>query len=324
MPDRRPEGPTVVTGGAGAIGSFLVDRLLSDGRSVRVVDNFSTGQRSNLPEARAGLSVHACDLGAGEPPAELFRGAAELWHLAANADIRRGSADPAVDLRNGSLAAFHTLEQARRQDVPRLLFSSSSTVYGLASVLPTPESYGPLEPESLYGAAKLGAEGLVSAYAHSYGITAYIFRFANIIDGRMNHGILHDFFEKLRADPGRLEVLGDGSQSKSYLRTEDCVGGMLHVARSVRAPVNVYNLGAEDRTSVRAIAEKVVAAHGGRAAIVYGQGPRGWVGDVPQQLLAIDKVRGLGWRPSATSTGAIDRTIAELADRRGITPAPRA
>ncbi len=322
MADRRPVGPAVVTGGAGAIGSFVVERLLRDGRSVRVLDNFSTGQRTNLPEGRAGLSVTACDLAAGEPPADAFHGASELWHLAANADIRRGTAAPETDLRNGTLATFHALEAARRHDVRRVIFSSSSTVYGFPTVLPTPESYGPLEPESLYGAAKLAAEGLVSAYAHSYGLTTYLFRFANIIDGRMNHGILCDFFDKLRADPRRLEVLGNGSQAKSYLRTEDCVDGMVHVAQAVRAPVNIYNLGADDRISVRTIAEKVVAAHGGRATIVYGEGPRGWVGDVPQQLLAIDKVRALGWQPSATSVGAVDRTIAELAARRGITPAP--
>ena len=323
MPERRPEGPAVVTGGAGAIGSYLVERLLADGREVRVLDNFSTGQRSNVPDGTPRLSVRTVDLGVAEPPADALRGASELWHLAANADIRKGTADPMTDVRNGSLATFHVLEQARKQDVRRLIFSSSSTVYGLASVLPTPETYGPAEPESLYGAAKLASEGLVSAYAHSYGFTSYIFRFANIIDGRMNHGILHDFFEKLRADPNRLEVLGDGTQAKSYLRTEDCVGGMLHVANAVGAPVNLYNLGADDRTAVRSIAEKVVAVHGGRAQIVYGTGRRGWVGDVPEQLLAIDKVRALGWRPSASSTEAIDRTIAELAVRRGVTPGKR-
>ncbi|HYA10548.1 MAG TPA: NAD-dependent epimerase/dehydratase family protein [Thermoplasmata archaeon] len=315
MPDRRADGPAVVTGGAGAIGLFVVERLLADGREVRVVDNFSTGRRELLPSAPK-LTVLEADLGTAEAPAAAFRGAEEVWHLAANANIQKGTADPRTDLANGALATFHVLEQARRQDVRRVLFSSSSVVYGRPSVFPTPESYGPLEPESLYGGAKLAAEGLVSAYAHSYGLTAYIFRFANIVDGRMNHGILHDFFEKLRADPSRLHVLGDGRQAKSYLRTEDCVGGMAVVARRASAPVNIYNLGAPDRTSVREIAEKVVAAHGGTATITYGGGERGWVGDVPQQLLAIEKVRALGWTPSCSSNEAIDRTIAELVERR--------
>jgi len=320
MPEGGPRGPVVVTGGAGAIGLLLVERLLADGRPVRVLDNFSTGRRERLPRSGA-LSVTECDLGAGLPPGEVLRGADELWHLAANADILRGTADPNVDVTNGTLATFHVLEQARRQDVRRILFSSSSVVYGLASVQPTPESYGPLEPQSLYGAAKLASEGLVAAYAHSYGMTTYIFRFANIIDGRMTHGILYDFFEKLKADPSRLPVLGNGRQAKSYLRTEDCIDGMRLVAQRASAQVNIYNLGANDRTSVREIAEKVVAAHGGRARIEYGEGDRGWVGDVPQHLLAIDKALAHGWSPSGSSGEAIDRTIDELRQRRP--PAPQ-
>ncbi len=322
MTKTHGNGPAVVTGGGGAIGSVLVERLLREGREVRVLDNFSSGQRALLPPVGStpGLSVTEVDLGAGEPPVEAFRGAAEVWHLAANADIRRGTAEPRLDLTNGTLATFDVLEMARRSDVPRFLFSSSSAVYGLASVQPTPESYGPCEPRSLYGAAKLAAEGLISGYAHSYGLLGRIFRFANIIDGRANHGILYDFFAKLRQDPSRLEVLGDGRQAKSYLRTEDCVEGMLLAGRLSSAPVDLFNLGSEDRISVREIAEKVVAAHGGRAKISFGRENRGWVGDVPQALLAIDKVRALGWTPSTNSAGAIDRTIAEFARRRAESP----
>ncbi len=194
---------------------------------------------------------------------------------------------------------------------------SSSVVYGFPSVFPTPESYGPLEPESLYAAAKLAGEALFSAYAHTYGLRAYVFRYANIIGPWMTHGVLYDFFEKLRADPLRLEVLGDGRQAKSYLRTEDCVEGMLLVAEKTDRPFNLFNLGTTDRISVREIAEKVVAAHGGKARIEYVGGERGWVGDVPQQLLAIDRIRELGWRPRFTSADAIDRTIADLLRERG-------
>jgi UDP-glucose 4-epimerase len=218
------------------------------------------------------------------------------------------------------VATFQVLEAARRADVPSVVFSSSSVVYGLPTVFPTPESYGPLQPQSLYGAAKLAAEGLLSAYAHTYGLAAHIFRFANIIDGRANHGILYDFFEKLRADPKRLEVLGNGRQAKSYLRTEECVDGMLTGVARATGPVNVHNLGSLDRISVREIAEKVAAAHGGRATIAYTGGDRGWVGDVPQQLLAIDRIRALGWEPKLTSAQAVDRTIAEMAAARGLRP----
>jgi UDP-glucose 4-epimerase len=319
MARAAPGRTAVVTGGAGAIGSVLVARLLADGGSVRVIDNFSTGRREALPGDGGRLRVVPCDLGHADPPDDAFRGADDVWHLAANADIRRGTREPETDLTNGTLATFRVLERARRTDVPNVLFSSSSVIYGLATVQPTPESYGPLQPESLYAASKLAAEGLLSAYAHSYGLRAYIFRFANIVDGRMTHGILYDLFEKLGRDPSRLEVLGDGRQAKSYLRTEECVEGMLTAARKASEPVNVYNLGAADRISVREIAEKVVAAKGGRATIVYLGGDRGWVGDVPQQLLSIERIRSLGWSPSLTSAQAIDRTVAELAARyRGV------
>ncbi len=318
MADGTTAAPAVVTGGAGAIGSALVRRLLRDGRRVRVLDNFSSGRRdalpSDLPASR--LAITACDLGAAEPPADAVRGAAEIWHLAATRDVRRGTLEPGLDLTHGTIATAHLLEQARRCDVRRIVYTSSSVVYGLASVQPTPETYGPLLPQSLYGASKLAGEGLVSAYAHSYGLTARIFRLANIVDGRMDHGILHDLFGKLDADPSQLEVLGDGRQAKSYLRTEDCVEGMLVGAAGGSAPVDVFNLGADDRTSVREIAEKVVAARGGRARVVFTGGERGWAGDIPQQLLSIEKIRRRGWAPSTTSGGAIDRTVAELLARR--------
>ncbi len=322
MTNARADGPTVVTGGAGAIGSVLVRALAERGADVRVVDNLSSGRREQLPAPAPGLSwqLTVADLARPGAWATRLKGARELWHLAANPDIRRGTADPRVDVENGALATFHVLEAARRWDVPRILFSSSSVVYGRASVLPTPEEYGPLLPESLYGAAKLAGEGLVTAYAHTYGLRAWIFRFANIVDGRMNHGILHDLFEKLERDPSRLPVLGDGRQAKSYLRTEDCVRGMLTAADRADAAVNLFNLGAQDRTSVREIAEKVVVAHGGTARIEFSGGERGWAGDVPQQLLAIGKIRALGWEPSTPSVGAIDRTIQEMLERRSRPP----
>jgi len=320
MTDKTHDGPVVVTGGAGAIGSALVRALLARGQEVRVVDNLSTGRREHLPQGEGASRLSLLEADLREPTAyeTAFRGASAVWHLAANTDIRRGSADPRIDFEQGTHATFQVLETARRHRVPRFLFSSSSVVYGRANVLPTPEGYGPLEPESLYGAAKLAAEGMCSAYAHSFGLKVHIFRFANIIGPGMTHGILPDFFEKLRRDPARLEVLGDGRQAKSYLRTEDCVEGMLVGADRASDPVNVFNLGSRDRISAGEIAEKVVAAHGGRARIEFTGGERGWTGDVPQQLLGIDRIEKLGWRPRFSSAAAIDRTIEEMvAARRG-------
>ncbi|HTP53582.1 MAG TPA: NAD-dependent epimerase/dehydratase family protein [Thermoplasmata archaeon] len=318
MTDARQHGPAVVTGGAGAIGSVLVRALLARGREVRVIDNLSSGRRAHLPAGgeAAKLAVVEADLRDPATFQEACAGAAELWHLAANTDIQRGSADPRIDFENGMRATFQALETARAQHIPRFFFASSSAVYGLATVLPTPEEYGPLVPESLYGAAKLAAEGMCAAYAHSYGLQVYVYRFANIIGPGMTHGVLYDFFEKLRRDPTRLEVLGDGRQSKSYLRTEDCVSGMLAAADTANGRYNLFNLGTRDRTSVKEIAEKVVAAHGGGARIEYRGGDRGWTGDVPQALLSIDRIEALGWRPSSSSGGAIDRTVREMVEAR--------
>lgn len=309
-----------MTGGAGAIGQVLVRALLARGHEVRVIDNLSSGQRSDLPELRTDprLSLVVSDLRTPGDWGSQFDGAESVWHLAANRDIRLGTSRPEIDLEHGTVASFNVVEAARHHSVARTYFSSSCVVYGYPSVLPTPETYGPMEPESLYGASKLAGEGLFSAYAHTYGMRSCIYRFANIIDGRMNHGILYDFFGKLQKDPTRLEVLGDGRQAKSYLRTEDCVSGMLVGADHAAAPVNLFNLGSADQTSVREIAEKVVLAHGGLARIEFTGGEKGWAGDVPQLLLNIDRIRALGWSPSGTSGDAVDRTIAELVRARGL------
>ena len=311
-------GPTVVTGGAGAIGSVLTRGILETGGSVRVLDNFTSGRREHLPDPAKtkGLTITRADIRHLPELLRSFKEAQAVYHLAANPDIRLGTEEPSLDLEHGTVGTFHVLEAARRADVPRFAFSSSSVVYGMPTVFPTPEDYGPLLPQSLYGASKLASEALISAYASCYGIRATIFRFANIIGPTMTHGVIFDFFEKLRADPKRLEVLGDGRQSKSYLRVEDCVAAMRLAFDKNQAPVSVYNLGTEDRSSVKEIAEKVVAAMGGKARIEYTGGDRGWAGDIPQQLLAIDRIQALGWKPTWGSNAAVDLTVRELADAR--------
>ncbi|MEM0129476.1 MAG: NAD-dependent epimerase/dehydratase family protein [Thermoplasmata archaeon] len=313
--------PVVVTGGAGAIGAVLAEAVRARGAEVRIIDNLSSGRREHLlPRLGTdpGLSLTVGDLREPGEWSERFRGAGTVWHLAANPDIRRGTEDPRLDLENGTIATFRVLEAARRHDVPRIGFSSSSVVYGYPTVFPTPEEYGPLVPQSLYAASKLASEGLLSAYAHCYGMRVHIFRFANIVGPHMTHGILFDLFAKLDRDPTRLEVLGDGRQAKSYLRTEECVEGMLRLAESSSSdPVGIFNLGAADRISVREIAEKVVRARGGRARIEYTGGAQGWKGDVPQQWLSIEKARRHGWSPRWTSAEAVDRSIEELLRSRG-------
>ena len=309
--------PAVVTGGAGAIGAYLVRALLGRGLEVRVVDNFSSGRREHLPDPATtkGLRIHRADIRHLGEFEGVLRGAGSVWHLAANPDIRLGTEQPQLDLEHGTIGTSNVLEAARRSDVPHVLFSSSSVVYGFPTRFPTPEDYGPLFPQSLYGASKLGSEALLSAYSGCFGLTATIFRYANIIGPTMTHGVIFDFFEKLRQTPDRLEVLGDGRQSKSYLRVEDCVTGMLVGAEGGQAPVEAFNLGTTDRTTVKSIAEKVVVALGGRARIDYTGGDRGWAGDIPQQDLAVDRIAALGWHPEWGSTAAVERTVAELAPR---------
>lgn len=314
MSASKGKGPVVVTGGAGAIGAVLVRALLDRGHEVRVVDNLSSGRREHLAAIAQGrpFSLTTADLRQAGTWADVFEGAEAVWHLAANPDIRRGTEDPRLDLEHGTVATFRVLEAARTHRVPKVLFSSSSVVYGYPTRFPTPEDYGPLLPQSLYGASKLASEGLMSAYAHCYGLKTYLFRFANIVGPFMTHGVTYDFFQKLAKTPDRLEVLGDGRQAKSYLRTEDCVEGMLLASEKAAEPVNVFNLGTHDRISVREIAEKVVKALGGRARIEYTGGSQGWAGDVPQQLLAIDRIEALGWKPRFNSAQAVDMTVQEL------------
>lgn len=320
MTDASSPGPVVVTGGAGAIGSVLVRSLFGRTSEVRVIDNLSSGRREHLPPSSAETKVVLTVADLKDPPsyAHVFRGASAVWHLATNPDIRRGVKEPRLDLEEGTVVTSNVLEAARQSDVPRIAFSSSSVVYGYPTVLPTPEEYGPLQPESLYGAAKLAAEGLLTAYAYTFGLTVHIFRFANIIGPNMTHSILPDFFEKLRRDPTRLEILGDGRQAKSYLRTEDCVDGMLLGVDRSSARANLFNLGNTDQISAREIGEKVVAAHGGRARIEFTGGERGWLGDIPVQFLSIRRIQALGWKPRWNSAQAVDRTIAEMVQARRV------
>jgi UDP-glucose 4-epimerase len=320
MDSRSAPGRAVVTGGAGAIGGVLVAALLRQGRPVTVIDNLSSGRLENLSEVQAdpGFRFVKADLLKAEEIAPAFRGATEVWHLAANPDIRRGTEDPRIDLEQGTVATFRMLDAARAAGIRRVRFSSSSVVYGFPEKFPTPEEYGPLFPQSQYAASKLAAEGLVSAFSHSYGMTSCLFRFANIVGPGMTHGIIFDFLKKIQRDPKRLEVLGDGRQRKSYLWTQDCVDGMLLASERATAPVEVYNLGSQDQISAMEIAEKVVAALGVGAKIETTGGSRGWVGDVPQQFLATERIRKLGWKPRYGSAEAVDRTIPLLRAAIGI------
>jgi UDP-glucose 4-epimerase len=308
----------VVTGGCGFIGSHLVDALAGRGEEVAVIDNLSTGSLGNLaaslPTGRC--TFHHMDLN-GQGWERVLEGAGVVWHLAADPDVRMSGLQPEPVIRNNVLATARVLEAMRLKDVPRLVFTSTSTVYGDAGVIPTPEDYSPLEPISVYAGSKLACEALISAYCHSYGMQAWVFRFANIIGERSNHGVIWDFARKLRENPRSLEILGDGKQAKSYLEVRECVKAMLHAMERAKGMYNVFNIGSEDWIDVKGIADIVVAALGlSGVEYRFTGGERGWVGDVPRMLLSVDRLKGLGWKPGMGSRESVMAAARALAGER--------
>jgi UDP-glucose 4-epimerase len=304
----------LVTGGAGFIGSHLVDRLVEQGHEVTVYDNLSSGKRGfishhlnekNFNFVKASLMDFKKLKGA-------MRGQEFVHHIAANPDIRYGTEYPDFDLKQGTIATFNVLETMRLNDVKKISFSSSCVVYGEAKKLPTPEDYAPLMPISLYGASKLAAEGLISAYCHTFGFQSWIFRFANIIGERQTHGVIVDFINKLKKNPRELEILGDGKQSKSYLLVEECVDAMLYAIEKSNEKVNIYNLGSNNQISVTRIAEILCEEVGLRPKIRFTGTDRGWPGDVPTMMLDTKKINKLDWKTKHTSEEAVRVTIKSL------------
>ena len=298
---------SVVTGGAGFIGSHLVDALVARGDRVTVIDNLSAGTREHLARhlENGAVTLVTADL-LGNGWEDHLEGAGIVFHLAADPDVRQSAATPGRQVQQNIVATERVLAAMRHHGVRNIAFTSTSTVYGEASVIPTPEEYTPLEPISVYGATKLACEALVSAYSHSFGIRSSTFRFANIIGPRSGHGVIPDFVRKLRKNPGELEILGNGSQTKSYLEVTECVRAMLFAVDHAKERVNVYNIGSQDWIDVTTIADIVVRALGlSGVRYRYTGGERGWVGDVPRMLLSIDRLKSLGWRPNMGSRESV-------------------
>jgi len=312
----------LVTGGAGFIGSHLVDRLMRMGCFVRVVDDLSGGSLGNVKvwvdsERFEFVRGDLKDSGVAERAVD---GVEVVFHLAANPEVRVAEVDPSVHFRENLLTTFNVLEAVRKSGSAGLVvFFSSSTVYGEPAVFPTCEDYGPVSPISVYGASKLGCEGLVCAYCHTFGVRGLVFRLANVVGGRSGHGVIVDFVRKLRENPNVLEILGDGSQSKSYLHVEDCVDAVLHALKHFvdgKEVFDVYNVGSLDRVGVRRIAE-IVSDEMGVQEVKFRftggvDGGRGWRGDVKTMLLSVDKLLGVGWRPKLNSEEAVRLGCREL------------
>ena len=309
----------LVTGGAGFIGSHLVDALIEKGKKVRVVDNFSSGRMEFLSHHNDEVEIIECDLLDFESVKSTMQGIETVHHLAANPDIRLGTQVTDTDLKQGTVATYNILEAMRINNVRNISFASSSAIYGEAEGMPTSEKYGPLLPISLYGASKIASETMITAWIGTFGGKAWIHRFANIVGPRGTHGVIFDFIHKLKKTPNRLEVLGDGFQEKSYMSVSDCVNSMIHLVENEKKDVNLFNLGTGDTCSVRRIAEIVVEESKiEHVSIEYTGGKRGWAGDVPKTFLNVDKLLETGFNPTRMSEETIRDCVIDLIGEIGL------
>lgn len=311
-------GLTLVTGGAGFIGSHIVDRLVSNDTEVRVLDNLSAGSIQNTSPHKDNKKFHFIntDLKDHESLQKSMEDVKTVFHIAANPEVRTGFEHPEFSYEENIRNTFHLLEKIRKSNVETILFTSSSTIYGEPAMIPTSENYGPLFPISPYGASKLACEALISSYCHTYGIKGLIFRLANVIGGRSKHGVLWDFIKKLRDNKKTLEVLGDGRQSKSYLHVSDCVDCFFFCLSTHKTQTEIFNVGNIDRMDVISIAKTLCSVMNLKNVEIITSGGtkdgRGWIGDVKTMHLDISKLKKLGWNPKLSSMDAIKLACEEL------------
>jgi UDP-glucose 4-epimerase len=304
----------LVTGAAGFIGSTLTDRLLADGHDVVGFDDFSTGQREFLqgagrhPRFRL-IQGDALDAGALRPAVE---GCDTVFHLAANADVRSGLRHPRQDLERNALATSSVLEAMRGAGVTRIAFTSSGAVYGDAPLVPTPEDAPFPVQTSLYGASKLAAEGLISAYVAGYGFQAWIFRLVSALGERYSHGHVFDFYRQLRSRPHEIEVLGDGRQRKSYVYVQDCVAAIALGVERAREPLTILNVGTPGTCTVDDSLGWICELLDVTPRRTYAGGDRGWAGDNPHVSLDTRRLEALGWRPTVDAREGVRRTVRYL------------
>jgi len=310
-----PKEPILVTGGLGFIGSNLVEKLLSQGKEVHIIDKSKKSNHLRENEKHSqNLVIHNVDLlnfNLGTLPKFGI-----IYHLAADPEVRLNITNPKSLFDNNIQSTFQLLDGIKENPPDKFVFTSSSTVYGEAKTIPTPETYSPLEPISIYGASKLACESLICSYSYTYGFNSLIFRLANIIGPYSTHGVIFDFFNKLKQDKKSLEILGDGKQEKSYVHIDDCVSAMNLGISKVQNPFEILNIGSDDSTTVKTIAEEMLRQldlpktdmkfTGGV------DGGRGWKGDIKNMRLDIQKLKSMGWTPKHSSYESVKLTIKSI------------
>ena len=299
-----------ITGAAGFIGSNLVDRLLQDGHHVVGYDNFSTGLKAFVENAKnySQFSLITGDLLNQSLLEDAMRDCDIVFHLAANADVRFGTDHPDKDLQQNTIATFHVLEAMRKNEIKKIIFSSTGSIYGEAKIIPTPED-SPSIQTSLYGASKQAAEGLVQAYCEGFDFQAWIFRFVSILGERYTHGHVFDFYKQLISNPRQLYILGNGQQKKSYLYVQDCIDAVLFALQNAQEKINIFNLVTNEYCQVNNSIQWMCDYLQLTPALSYSGGERGWIGDNPFIFLDTSRINNLGWKPKLTIKQGIIKTI---------------
>jgi len=310
----------IVTGSAGFIGSHVVDRLLANGHKVVGFDNLSTGQIKFSKDAlkNPNFKFIEIDLYSSLSLDECFNGVDAVFHFAANADVRFGTDHPRKDLEQNTIVTYNVLEAMRANNVKKIIFSSTGSVYGESPLIPTPEN-GPFPIQtSLYGASKLACEGLIAAYSEGFGFQSYIFRFVSILGERYTHGHVFDFYKKLKLDPLNLDVLGDGKQRKSYLYVQDCIDAIFLALDKGSEKVNLFNLGVDGYCEINNSVQWICDELGVSPTLHYSGGDRGWIGDNPFIYLDTKKIQALGWQPKVSIKEGVIKTLEYFKDNEWV------
>tara|TARA_B110000858_G_scaffold73258_1_gene85180 strand:- start:3602 stop:4558 length:957 start_codon:yes stop_codon:yes gene_type:complete len=301
----------IVTGCAGFIGSSLSDRLLKEGHIVLGIDNLSTGQIRFMEKSSDNQRFNfvEMDLLNIEQLKKIFTGYDIVFHIAANADVRFGTENPKRDLEQNTIVTYNVLEAMRYNNIKKIIFSSTGSVYGEAKLIPTPEDAPFPIQTSFYGASKIASEAMIAAYCEGFNFQAWIFRFVSILGERYSHGHVFDFYKQLKENPSKLKVLGNGKQRKSYLYINDCLDAIMLAINKSDQKINIYNLGVDDYCEVNDSIKWICSALKVDPDLEYSGGEKGWIGDNPFIYLDTNKIQSLGWKPKVSIKEGVIKTI---------------